>query len=92
VRGFGSGMLKYIFESGSFILNPRAALSEKKWQTVFLSTFMITFNLYNKYVIDGANAASSDLINDVAYVSTLGFAIAGLLVGFGSRVSLKIFI
>ena len=76
--------------SGSVILNPRAALSEKKWQTVFLSRFMITSNLYNKYVIDGANAASNDLINDVAHVSTLGFAIAGLLVGFGSRVSFKL--
>ena len=51
---------------------------------------MITSNLYNKYVNDGGNVASNDLINDVAYVSTLGFAIAGLLVGFGSRVSFKL--
>jgi len=72
--------------SGSVILNPRAALFEKKWETVFLSSFMITSNLYNTYVIGGANAAPNDLTNDVAYVSTLGFAIAGLLVGFGSRV------
>jgi len=76
--------------SGSVILNPRAALFEKKWETVFLSSFMITSNLYNTNVIGGANAAPNDLTNDVAYVSTLGFAIAGLLVGFGSRVSLKL--
>ena len=74
----------------SIILNPREAITSKnRWKIVFVSTFLVTSTLLGSYFSD--NALCGSLQESEAMqgynISNFGYALAGFLVGFGSKVS-----
>ena len=78
----------------SLILNPRKALSDpsQKWKISFLASFLITVQLYVKYVdSDMHHYPTIGYGAESMIVSPLGHTIAGFLVGFGTRVSKDLF-
>lgn len=62
-------ILGYSGISQAAILNLRTAFSEMKRCTVFLTSFIITSNLYYTFVVVEAIAGSEQLWNDIPQVS-----------------------
>lgn len=75
----------------SVLLNPREAFSSKnKWKMVFMSSFLVTSNLFHKYVIESDGYYENELnkitsVPGIPIVSTLGYIVSGFLVGFGTK-------
>lgn len=75
----------------SAVLNPLQALSSKsKWKLVFLSSFLVTSSLYNNFAMESDEYYALELAkiqpsSNIPFVSDLGYAISGFLVGFGTR-------
>ncbi|GFH61703.1 hypothetical protein CTEN210_18179 [Chaetoceros tenuissimus] len=72
----------------SLVLKPMEAISnpQNKWKLVFLSSFLVTSNLYHIFILEGdasvhkvPEEGSIRVINDLAYV------VGGFLVGIGTR-------
>mmetsp|Transcript_4576 Transcript_4576/g.8825 ORF Transcript_4576/g.8825 Transcript_4576/m.8825 type:complete len:375 (+) Transcript_4576:288-1412(+) len=75
----------------SVLLNPREMFSSKnKWKMIFMSSFLVTSNLYSKYVM-GSEGYYDDELNKmksvpgIPFVSTLGYIVSGFLVGLGTK-------
>ena len=76
----------------SIYLNPKETLfkaSKAKWKTVFVSTFLVTSRMLEQL---GQTKQSLKVERDIIaqsstlpVVSSLGFCVAGFLVGFGTR-------
>lgn len=75
----------------SVLLNPREAFSSKnKWKMIFMSGFLLTSNLFSKYVLEGDGYYEKELdkiksVPGLPFVSTLGYIVSGFLVGFGTK-------
>lgn len=75
----------------SVLLNPREIFSSKnKWKMVFMSSFLVTSNLFSKYVLEGDGYYENELdkmksVPGMPFVSTLGYIVSGFLVGFGTK-------
>mmetsp|Transcript_25302 Transcript_25302/g.45822 ORF Transcript_25302/g.45822 Transcript_25302/m.45822 type:complete len:374 (-) Transcript_25302:1161-2282(-) len=70
----------------SFILSPRETLTNtaNHWKVSFVSSFFLFTKLYvNFAAIEGSAVPENDSMATI--VSPLGYTIAGLLVGFGTR-------
>lgn len=74
--------------SGRFILNPLSAFEGRRWEIIFLVSFLITSNLYNAWIVTPGQ--SEVLSETIPYVSNIGYILGGLFVGLGSRVSICI--
>ena len=59
--------------------------SRNKWKLVFMSSFLITSSLYNRFMTGSDELDTYKSASDISFVSDIGYAIAGFLVGFGSR-------
>jgi len=75
----------------STILNPLEVFSsENKWKVAFISSFLVTSSLCNHFLeSDGYYALELAKIQAASFpfVSDIGYAISGFLVGFGTRLS-----
>lgn len=75
-----------MFSSGRFLLNPMSAFDGRRWEIIFLVSFVITSNLYNTWIVTPGQ--SEVLSETIPYVSNLGYIFGGLFVGLGTRVSI----
>ena len=76
---------------GSFVVSPKKTLTDSSslWKLAFLAVFYLVVKLY---VLIDPEALTDPHLADGVYtpvVSPLGFVIGGLLVGFGTRVSVE---
>jgi hypothetical protein len=74
-------------------LNPRQAFASKnRWKIVFLSSFLVTSTIVGTFLVPEsiASGGAEELKSIQGYpISNVGYALAGFLVGFGSRVGLS---
>jgi len=73
----------------SVVLNPRQAFASKnRWKIVFLSSFLVTSTIVGTFLVPEsiASGGAEELKSIQGYpISNVGYALAGFLVGFGSR-------
>ena len=76
----------------SVILSPRATFkdSASRWKILFVSSFIVTASLFSRFTetpdfITDEKSTIAGLKDLVPVVSNLGYVLAGLLVGFGTK-------
>ena len=67
--------------SSPLVLKPKTTLQSQSWKFVFTASFIAAANLYILMKPD----ALTDPNNPRSNMSSLGYVIAGMFVGFGTR-------